>query len=222
VYRADTNTLACASCNPQGLPPITNATTFAELGVGGASRSGHRNKVLSDNGRYVFFSTGDALVSEDTNGRLDAYEYDSLTNTTSLLSSGRSTSDSLFVEASANGSDAFFVTKDQLVGWDVDNSYDFYDARVGGGFPDPVRPPGLCAGSACQGPPTADPPRINPASTTYAGVGNMRNRTASGPKRPAKCKRRMAKRRVHGKTRCVRRAKARRHRRAHARAGRGS
>jgi hypothetical protein len=141
---------------------------------------------LSDDGRYVFFSTAEALVPEDTNGRFDAYEYDTTDGSVHLISSGTDTSDSYFLDASASGHDVYFVTRQQLAGWDTDNAYDLYDARVGGGFPDP---PVLveCRGEACHGPAGAAPPSEPPFSATLSGAGNLTPALAvtppSGPKR---------------------------------------
>jgi hypothetical protein len=213
VYHADTERLACASCNPNGLPALTNATNAAEFSVGGAVRASHRSKALSDDGRYVFFSSGDRLVPEDTNGRFDAYEYDSATGEIRLLSSGKSTSDSFFVDASSSGDNAFFITKERLVGWDVDDSYDIYDARIGGGLPEPAQPPGTCKAGDCQGPSTNAPPAIDPGSAAFSGVGNTAHVTHPPTHRRTKrCRRGTVRRHVHGSVRCVRRH--RHHRRA--------
>ena len=71
----------------------------------------------------------------------------------------------MFMDSSANGDDAFFITREQLVPADKDEQLDLYDARaphVPGekvGFPEEVVSP--CGGDACAGPvgPGADPPR---------------------------------------------------------------
>ena len=79
--------------------------------------------------------------------------------TVQLLSSGRDASDSWFLDASASGDDAFFVTRERLVGWDTDSAYDLYDARVGGGLPRAAAPPApSCDGDACRGVGHAAPP----------------------------------------------------------------
>ena len=54
-----------------------------------------------------------------------------------LLSDGKSEDESYLVDASANGRDVFFSTRQSLVGWDANDNYDVYDAREGGGFPEP-------------------------------------------------------------------------------------
>jgi Domain of unknown function (DUF4143) len=70
----------------------------------------------------------------------------------SLISSGRSSSDALFVEATPSGSDVFFTTRQQLVGIDTDEATDLYDARAGGGIA--AQSPSAqaaCGGEACRG-----------------------------------------------------------------------
>lgn len=150
-------------------------------------------RVLFDSGR-VFFQSSDALVPQDTNGREDVYEYEPTGVGTctengptfnsgtggclGLVSGGSSPQESVFYDASeppgepANaGNDVFFVTGARLAWTDIDEAGDLYDARVDGGFPEPVEPP-PCEGDACQG--TASSPiDETPASLTYQGPGNV-------------------------------------------------
>jgi hypothetical protein len=206
VYSADADELACATCVPDGTPATASAEARTNVQSGATGPTSHLNRPLSDDGRYVFFNTREALVPEDVNNRYDAYEYDVAAGRPYLLSSGTSTSNSYFLEASANGDDAFFVTREQLVGWDRDQVYDLYDARVGGGFPEPPASVSTCVGDACQSSPGA-PPSLGEAVTgAFRGGGNaretLRDRHATPRKR---CARGKVSRRVHGKVRCVRR-----------------
>lgn len=218
VYRAGDSTplapaLACASCQPSGAPTNANAWLSARAGAGAAQLTAHLSHALSDDGRRLFFSSAAALVPQDGNGTVDAYEYDIPSGTLRLLSSGRDPADSWFLDASANGGDAYFVTREQLVGWDVDRAYDLYDARVGGGFPEPPAPPPACVGDACRGPAQAAPPVPSLGSATLVLAPS---RPAVRRRAPLKrCRRGFARRRLHGRARCVRRARARhRHRRS--------
>jgi len=183
--------------------------------INGASQTSiHQNKAISDDGSRVFFSTAEALVPEDVNGRSDAYEYDVATRAVHLLSSGTSINDSWFMDASSSGDDAFFITSQQLVGWDTDQAYDLYDARVNGGWPEPPPPPIDCAGEACQAT-SPQPPLIQPnASASFHGSGNLTQtlRARAKPKPRPACRKGLVKKRIHGKTTCVRpRRKARAH-----------
>lgn len=174
VYDPHADRLSCASCNPTGAPPVGNARFTIP-----ADRSSvnmidkYENRAITDDGRRVFFSSLDALVPRDTNGRYDAYVYNLDTGRASLLSSGQCDCDSLFVDASADGRDAFFTTKQQLVRIDRDNLRDLYDARVGGGIAAQNAPdPALCEGDACQAPAQA-PNDPTPASAGFRGPGNQ-------------------------------------------------
>ena len=51
-----------------------------------------------------------------------------------LISPGKAKHNAMLAETSADGSDVFFTTDEQLVGQDHDDQIDMYDARVGGGI----------------------------------------------------------------------------------------
>jgi hypothetical protein len=204
VYDADTDELRCASCNPSGAPATGDATAAARAGAGNAATSNHVNRSLSDDGRYVFFETTAALLPErDTNGKEDAYVYDTQTEELHLLSSGTSPFSSYFMDASGDGKDAFILTRERLVGWDVDNAYDLYDVRVGGGFPEPLPTTAPCGGENCRTPGVNPPGAVPPATAGFSGPGD--------PTRPKPCPK--GKRRVKargGKSRCVKPKKSHR------------
>lgn len=205
VYSADTGRVACASCNPSGAPATVMATVVAEDVHGGARITSYQNHPLSSDGRYVFFNTAEALVPEDTNGRVDAYEFDVQTSTISLISTGKDSSDSWFLDASADGHDVFFVTRQRLVAWDRDDAYDLYDARIGGGLPEPPRIGLACTAGTCQGPLSAPPSDVAPASSQFTGPGNVRARLRTRARH--RCKPGTVKRHRRGKTQCIKRRK---------------
>lgn len=220
LYSADTRQLRCISCRPGGERASAIADVQVRTNNSGTGTSWHETSALSDDGRYVFFSTPEALVLEDTNGRSDAYVYDTTTEKAHLLSSGRNAADSWFLDASADGHDAFFLTRERLVGWDVDSAYDIYDARVGGGFPEPVEAPPGCAGDSCQGLPGLAPAAGMAVSILSRGAGNAVERRRP---RATACRRGFVKKRVRGKRKCVKRQRSQqRVRRAHAVQRRGS
>lgn len=208
VYDSAARTLGCASCNISGQAG-GDAFTANRANTGGTLLTSHLSHALSDDGKRVFFTTRDALVPEDRNGKLDVYEYDVSTNRQHLISSGASTSDSYFLDASASGDDVFFTTRERLVGWDVDGSYDLYDARVGGGMPDPVQATGGCSGDPCQGPLAVQPLVTGSGSAQVRGVGNERSRLKSRAHRTRRCKKGKVRKVVRGKVRCVRKATSR-------------
>jgi Tol biopolymer transport system component len=89
----------------------------------------------SADGTKVFFSTEESLVQADTDHRMDLYVRDLETGTTTLVSQGESgcapacgngSSDAGFAAASADGTEAFFVSEEQLTAEDTDTSVDVY------------------------------------------------------------------------------------------------
>jgi hypothetical protein len=186
LYDASAPTpLRCVSCNPTGERPTGASAIPAAIANGTAlgSTDLYKPRVLSADGKRVFFDSSDSIVSSDTNadpddgsGIGDVYEWEaqgegSCTRSSgclNLISSGRDPAPSTFIDASADGSDAFFLTGASLVGSDP-GSLDLYDARVGGGFPSSSTPI-PCEGDACQ--PLPSQP-IDPTLTTLlSGPGN--------------------------------------------------
>lgn len=201
VYSYASQRLVCVSCDQD----VNHANSLAFSNVvannGGAYTSWGLNHPMSDDGRRVFFSTAEPLVPQDVNGRVDAYEYDVPTGTLHLLSGGRGTSDSYFLNASASGDDVFFVTRDQLTSADVDTSFDLYDARVGGGFPEPPPSPPVCSSESCR-PPQAGAPSVPSGNGQVTANGNVPGGKKVRPK-PKPCRRGYVRKRVHGKVKCV-------------------
>lgn len=201
VYSASTNTLQCASCSPGGAVPTAAASVWVNQGMGSAKYTTYENNAVSSNGRYVFFSTPQRLVSSDVNGVSDAYLYDIRTGEPRLLSSGKDSGPSYFLDASADGSNAFIRTAERLSGWDVDAASDLYDVRVDGGFPEPPPPPPSCVGDACQ----PAPRNFDDLSPGTAAISAPGDRTSNRKRRCARGQRRVKVR--NGKSRCVRRGK---------------
>jgi hypothetical protein len=197
VYSYDSGKLTCASCNPSGAKPTSQASFTTDLLIDAQDAYGptehmsdmYRDRAISDDGRYVFFDTVDALVAQDTNGRRDVYEYDTATDQVHLISSGTCDCNSAFVDASADGSNVFFTTHQQLVRADVDSNGDLYDARINGGIPSQnVTAPTSCEGDDCQGPAASAPGFSLPASATFAGAGNAASPPAKKVTKKTKAK----------------------------------
>lgn len=216
LYDENSNSLKCVSCPPTGAA----AAVGIDLSVKatGPTNPGysmfHQPRFFSRDGRYLFFNTKEALVPQDTNGLSDAYEYNLDTGKLSLLSSGTGEYGTWFVDASADGRDAFLVTRQSLAAGDHDKLVDLYDARIEGGYPEPLAPPPPCAGDACQGVPSA-PPSFNTASE-FHGLGNPAWEQAKRaiPHRPTRAQRLKralrACRKLARKRRAACRARARR------------
>ncbi|MFZ1155138.1 MAG: hypothetical protein WAN93_09565, partial [Solirubrobacteraceae bacterium] len=206
LYHAGDGKVVCASCNPSGARPrgveyerlrlvagdrVWKGKTWLAANVPGWTSytdglALYQSRYLSDSGR-LFFDSSDALVSQDTNGTEDVYEYEPVSvglcangvstfgeasgGCVDLISSGTSKEESAFLDASESGDDVFFLTASQLSGRDTDDSLDVYDAHVGGGERE-VLPAVECQGDACQHP-VAAPEDPTPGSLTYQGPGNI-------------------------------------------------
>jgi hypothetical protein len=184
LYDAAANTLTCVSCNPDSKPATSNAYLTHGISESAPSaRNPFLTRNLSDDGRRVFFQTEEALVPEDTNNQMDVYEWEN--GNLYLISTGRDSSGSSFGDASIDGNDVFFFTRQSLVGQDQDDNADVYDARVNGGIPaqSPLAVAEPCTGEICRGAPGLPPVLGVPSSATFSGVGNL----TQGPEvRPAK------------------------------------
>lgn len=178
LYDATLDRLTCASCNPTGARALGPASIPGSRPNGElpTSTDSYKPRALSSDGRRLFFDTIDSLVTRDSDERADVYQWQAQGSGScqtaggciGLISGGRIAGGS-FLDASADGSSAFFLTTDSLVPRDP-GSLDAYVARVGGGFPEP-QPPLPCIGDACQGPPSAPEDPV-PGTATLVGPSN--------------------------------------------------
>jgi sugar lactone lactonase YvrE len=195
VYRARSDSLACVSCDPSGARPAGQEVGLGGKGnlqplaatINGAQSALYMPRAISTDGSRTFFTSYVPLAPRDSNGRADVYEWeaagsgDCLPGTlgydatwqgcVNLISSGESVNDSIFVDSSSDGRDAFFKTYSSLRPEDP-GLRDIYDARVGGGFPLPLVNPAACEGEACQSP-AAPPNDPTPSSVAFDGAGNL-------------------------------------------------
>jgi hypothetical protein len=228
IYRYDATAeagsrLTCLSCDPTGAAPRSDALLESTRSVSVAQpfppvgSLTHIDNVSAD-GREVFFQSGDRLVPADVDGYQDVYEWEEEgtggcqrdAGCLSLISGGRSSGDDYLYAMTPDGHDVFFLSGDPLVAQDPDKTPSIYDARVDGGFPPPVAPPGECLGEACQ-PAVTAPSDATPATSSHEGPGNP----VAGAKRS--CPKGKRKLRRAGKSRCVKSSakKARHHKRSH-------
>ncbi len=206
----ETGELICASCSPTE----SQAQSDSVLPPNGLG--------LLEDGR-VFFNTGEQLTLRDTNGKLDAYQFSPQGDPEvpgackieggcqQLISTGNSAFPSGMLGASRDGKDAFFFTREVLVGEDKNGqAMKVYDAREGGGFFVIPPPPPCAASDECHGPSSqaAPPPPIG----SFKGSGGQHTDEA----KPAKCR----KGKVRRRGKCVPKPKANRNRKASKR-GRG-
>lgn len=172
IYDANSEQLVCATCNPSGAAATGDALA---VGTGDYTRSA---RTFTADGQHLFFTSPEQLVPADTNAVADTYEYDAENGEIALISSGKAELPSVFSDASENGSDVIFTTRQRLVGIDQDENTDAYDARVGGGIagqnPVPGAPP--CSGQECRVPTEAFGSAATPASEQLTGPGNRKPR----------------------------------------------
>jgi len=229
LYDAESARLTCASCNPSGARPVGGPVP---LGISGSAYPSAGNLIsgqlpewstqtyqphyLSADGSRLFFESYDALAPQDTNGKLDVYEWEAdgagscrrSGGCIYLISSGTSSDNSFFADASSNGEDVFFFTRSQLVAQDTDNLIDLYDAHVDGGFPAQI-PTSACQGEACKSPPVSLPASLSLLTLASGLSGNLMSPSAraTGKPKPKKAAG------THGRGKKVKRKKTRKARR---------
>lgn len=194
--------LSCASCPPSGDPPTPGLDLQLADNYGpNPSAQWRKNAVLDDGS--VLFDTFDSLLSRDTNGRRDVYQYEAGQH--HLLSTGTFPGDARFYEATPDGTDIFIRTPESLVGSDIDEgNVSLYDARVDGGFPGPPLPPAPCEGESCRGAVAPGPSALLPGSSVFSGPGNretgkVKKKRCTKAKRARRCRRAKPKPRLSRK-----------------------
>ncbi|HEX6781140.1 MAG TPA: hypothetical protein VF125_03820 [Solirubrobacterales bacterium] len=204
IYRYDSGAseLQCISCNPTGAPPTGAATLQSESREGFALyyyQAWLRN--LRPDGRRAFFESPDPLVPADTDGKLDVYEWEAegvggcnrTGGCTYLISSAHSLRNEYLWAISESGDDVFFISSDRILPRDADETPSIYDARVGGGFPEPAS--SECQGEGCR-PQLSSPPALPGVQTPVQGSGDQFVPAHRCPKGKRKVKK-------AGKVRCV-------------------
>lgn len=191
----------CVSCNPAGVPAEKSAFLSSNVTLnfepGKLNPTMTRN--LSSEGTRVFFQTEESLLPQATDGQMNVYEWEregtgscaagagvESGGCVYLISTGQSSAPSYFGDASENGDNVFFFTRQSLVSQDQDDNADAYDAREGGGIANQnVQPSSPCESEACRGGSSTVSVFDTPASVTLEGRGNLESpvgTTESGPK----------------------------------------
>jgi hypothetical protein len=161
LYDVPAAQLVCVSCGDGSMVPSAGSSLvdYSFVDVGSTARVAN----LTEDGRSVFFQSGDPLVPRDTNGTTDVYEWSE--GHLSLISSGRSSRPSLLFGVTPDGHDVFIRTSEQLVaGGQEPGVPAIYDARIEGGFPPPAENV-TCLLDECQGEPATIPAGASPVST---------------------------------------------------------
>jgi hypothetical protein len=250
-FDAQSSRLSCVSCDPSGQRPVGQFVSGEPPGPlvdqpilwGGQTLAGsvpgwtkvtnehalYQSRYLSDSGR-LFFTSPVGLVPGDGNGKQDVYGYEpagvgsctAAPACVALVSSGTSSEESAFLDASESGDDVFFLSAAQLSLEDTDTALDIYDAHVcstapGCAPPALGAPPPCVTADSCRQAPTPQPGIFGePASQSFSGPGNP---VAGAPKpapkhlsRAQKLRKALAackKQPKRKRARCVRQAKKR-------------
>ncbi len=168
----------------------------------------YQPRYLLDNGR-LYFNSPQALVPEAKNGKMDVYQWEppgigacttssdtyssSSLGCVSLISSGDSSKESAFLDASENGNDVFFDTAIPLFPTDTDQDYDVYDASVcnaEGTAPcvkEPAPQPQQCVGECRVGGPVNNASgSSSPGTLSSAASSNVSRHEVLGKKEEKK------------------------------------
>jgi hypothetical protein len=178
LYSADSGELVCISCRRDG------KASLAIVGDSPLTRGVETQNVndppltVTDEGgsTRVFFISRDRLAFGAAEGKKSLYQWEDGQVSFIADSEPGIKFDLRFAGASANGSDIYFTTIDKLSWQDTDGKLDVYDARVGGGIPEPPAPPPPCnplSESSCQGGATpVGAAAVVPGSAAFVGPGN--------------------------------------------------
>jgi len=204
IYRYDhlEGRLHCVSCPPTKTA-ATGGAALQSLGTLEPSPFSAYGFVpaLRADGERLFFESTEALVSGDTDGLRDVYEWeedgvgscDRPGGCVYLISSGGSAHPDYLFGHSASGDDVFVSTYDVLVG-SGEETIRIYDARVGGGFASVPKEP--CPDESCRPGPNS-PPALPAPKSDVVGPPQIT------PKPPKKCPKGKRKVKRKGKVVCV-------------------
>lgn len=197
LYNTEAGSLACLSCNPTEASAGGDASlqTIGIDSVEAPVSTLARVPNLRPSGNRAFFESSEPLVVGDTDGVQDVYEWeaqgvgscDRPDGCVQLISSGESARKNYLYSVSESGDDVFFLTSDILLPADHDQTPSIYDARVNGGFAEPLSVP--CSGEGCN-PVSPVPGLTTPVTGALGPNGNLRKarRCAKGRvKRHGKC-----------------------------------
>jgi hypothetical protein len=209
VYRYDdeAGVLVCLSCAANGPFDVKIARRSTGGGPTTAASTEQRGRAASADASTVVFTTPEPVLDADDNDVHDVYVWRD--GALSLISGGTGEfgvfdydrvqtqlDSSSLTGISPDGENVFFYTLAPLSAADGNNAMDLYDARIGGGFPEPEEAGSGCAvlGDQCQG---DGPGTVSSDTKTSAGGGNAaagERRTLAITGLSAKARRRAARR----------------------------
>jgi hypothetical protein len=192
----------CVSCRQDDQPSVTPVNNWP-LGNGDEQDRFHgRARLVVRNGvPTVFFTSFDRLAPAAIAGVVNLYEWahgqvfvistEPVGLSGPLDVNGGLEENLVFSGASSDGTDLYFTTPGKLTWEDPDERRSMYDARAGGGVPEPTKASKPCDAvveGACQG--QAPAPGAQPGdvqSSKFAGPGNKTNCRKGFVRRKGKC-----------------------------------
>jgi Tol biopolymer transport system component len=196
LYDADATVepMICISCRQDGTPSVSpgynRRLPYAE------SAEPAQTLVVRNGKPQVFFGSFDSLAPGASEGQASIYEWSHgqvfriATEPEGLqhkVEQGLLEELTFFIGANADGTDLYFDTPQTLTWEDGDERPSIYDARIGGGFPEPAAPPVPCNATsegACQvGSSQAGAPAPAVATMTFSGPGDVLPKTTKEQKK---------------------------------------
>lgn len=190
--------------SPERFNDNGNTSAFAaEIGIQAYDQfdspsAGESGLSVSNDGAYVVFASTNDLTpgaeAASSSGAASVYEYRSAGSiatgdvylvsngtdtTTQGVGSGSGKGDVLWGE-DASGEDVFFSAGASLLGVDTNEDPDLYDARIGGGFPEPAIP-SECVGEGCLGVGARASVLGSPGSVSAVAGGNLKLAATAPP-----------------------------------------
>jgi hypothetical protein len=184
---ASTDPTVCISCRQDGRPSVSPPDNRRMATTEYPTNSIAPPRVLAYRGGapVVFFNQFDALAPGAVEGGSNVYEW---THGQVFLvaaeppglqppesSVGTNQEGAAFVGASEDATDLYFRTPQTMTWEDGDGRMSIYDARIGGGYPEPPPPTAPCRPveeDSCQGVGQGPPGMPSAASQSFNGPGN--------------------------------------------------
>jgi Tol biopolymer transport system component len=183
LYSASDKSTVCVSCRPDGQPSLPASAPLVTGREAVNPLYQPATLIVRGGEPSVFFFSSNRLASGGVEGLHSLYEWSHHqvfaidTEPPGLNPPGSLARRVQFAGASADGSDLYLATPNTLTWEDGDERSSVYDARIGGGNPEPPGPPAPCNPAeegSCQG--SQAPPAVIPgaASPAFHGPGNAK------------------------------------------------
>ena len=180
----------CVSCRQDGQAPVHSGPLLQPLARRSSSIDVPYSLAVSGSEARVFFLSEEKLATGGREGEGSLYEWThgQVFHIAKEPAGAMAKSQNLnvkFTGASADGADLYFFDAAALNWENPEARYAVWDARIGGGFPEPPPSPEPCdptSEGACQGQGSGNPSNPSAASRDFQGQGNVEE-TGNGASR---------------------------------------